>query len=169
MLLARTPSRGRMNRRNRLALVAAGALVLTVSGVTLALRAPDGVAEPSQLTQDEDAPPTADDLAHAADRLRANGLDDALLGELATQYGIGGAVRLIAWSSDNEAGATLDEIRAMRDGDGTEGSVMGWGRIAKELGVHPGIGSIMGNGGGGGRENAPGQQKQGTDDEASGE
>ena len=169
MLLARTPSRGRMNRRNRLALVAAGALVLTVSGVALALRPPGGAAEPAQITQDEEAPPTAEDLAHAADRLRANGLDDALLGELATQYGIGGAVRLIAWSSDNEAGATLDEIRAMRDGDGTEGSVMGWGRIAKELGVHPGIGSIMGNGGGGGRENAPGQQKQGTDDEASGE
>ena len=29
----------------------------------------------------------------------------------------------------------------MRDGDGTPESVMGWGQIAKELGVHPGIGS----------------------------
>lgn len=169
MLLARMRTRGLMNRRNRLALLAAGALVLAMSGVAVALRAPDGAAEPAQLTQDEEVPPTAEELAHAADRLRAAGLDDALLGELATQYGIGGAVRLIAWSSDNDAGATLDQIRAMRDGDGTEGSGMGWGRIAKELGVHPGIGSIMGNGGGG-NENAPGQQKKGSDaDAASGE
>jgi hypothetical protein len=36
---------------------------------------------------------------------------------------------------------------------------MGWGRIAKELGVHPGLGSIIGQGGGHGHENAPGQQK----------
>ena len=50
----------------------------------------------------------------------------------------------------------------MRDGDGTEGSAMGWGRIAKELGFHPGIGSIMGNGGGHGRDNAPGQQDDET-------
>lgn len=169
MLLARTPSRGRMNRRNRLALLAAGALVLAASGVAFALRAPDADAEPAQVTQDEEAPPTAEELAHAADRLRASGLDDSQLGELATQYGVGGAVRLIAWSSDNDTGATLDEIRAMRDGDGTAGSGMGWGRIAKELGVHPGIGSIMGNGGGGGRENAPGQQKQGTEDAATGD
>ena len=159
-----------MNRRNRLALLAAGALVLTISGAAVALRAPDGAAEPAQLTQDEDAPPTAEELAHAADRLRASGLDDSLLPDLAAQYGIGGAVRLIAWSSDNDSGATLDQIRAMRDGDGTEGSGMGWGQIAKELGVHPGIGSIMGNGGGGGRENAPGQQKpSGDDDEATGD
>jgi hypothetical protein len=56
----------------------------------------------------------------------------------------------------------------MRDGDGTEGSGMGWGQIAKELGVHPGIGSIMGQGGGHGRENAPGQQKDrdGEEDDA---
>jgi hypothetical protein len=35
---------------------------------------------------------------------------------------------------------------------------MGWGRIARDLGVHPGLGSIMG--GGHGREDAPGQQEQ---------
>jgi hypothetical protein len=46
---------------------------------------------------------------------------------------------------------------------------MGWGQMARELDVHPGLGSIMGNGGGNGnglgREGAPGQQKQ--DDAAS--
>jgi hypothetical protein len=56
-------------------------------------------------------------------------------------------------------------IRLMRDGDGTEESGMGWGEIAKDLGVHPGIGSIMGNGGGHGRDDAPGQQDRGTDEE----
>jgi hypothetical protein len=46
---------------------------------------------------------------------------------------------------------------------------MGWGKIAKDLGFSPGIGSIMGNGGGHGRDNAPGQQDRGSDDdEASG-
>jgi hypothetical protein len=46
-------------------------------------------------------------------------------------------------------------------------SGLGWGEIARELDLHPGIGSIMGNGGGNGppghanglgRANAPGQQ-----------
>lgn len=170
MLLARTPTRGIMNRRNRLALLAAGALVLAVSGGALALRAPDGAAEPAQLTQDEEAPPTAEELAHAADRLQAKGLDASRLNELAAVYGIGGAVRLIAWSSDPDVAMSIDDLIAKRNTGGVDGGPMGWGRIAKELGVHPGIGSIMGNGGGGGRENAPGQQKQGSDaDEASGE
>lgn len=39
---------------------------------------------------------------------------------------------------------------------------MGWRQIPKELGVHPGIGSIMGNGDGHGRENAPGEQEDQT-------
>jgi len=35
---------------------------------------------------------------------------------------------------------------------------MGWRQIAKDLGVRPGIGSIMVNDGGHWRDNAPGQQ-----------
>jgi hypothetical protein len=70
-------------------------------------------------------------------------------------------VRIVAWSGGDTT--AMDEIRRMRDGDGTEGTAMGWGRIAKALGVHPGIGSIMGNGGGHGRDGAPGQNK---DDDA---
>ena len=148
-----------MSRRNRLAALVALALVLLVSGTVLATRAPQASERPSQLTQDsEDTPPTAEELAHAAERLAANDLEvsDDLLAELAAQYGVGGAVRVVAWSGGDET--LMGEIRAMRDGDGTEGSGMGWGQIAKELGVHPGIGSIMGQGGGHGRENAPGQQ-----------
>jgi hypothetical protein len=140
-----------------------------VTGTVLGTRAPQALDQPSLLTQDgEDTPPTAEDLAHAAERLAAKDLDvsDDLLAELAAEYGVGGAVRVVAWSGGDEA--LMSEIRAMRDGDGTEGSVMGWGQIAKDLDVHPGIGSIMGQGGGHGRENAPGQQNRDDDDDAGG-
>ena len=122
----------------------------------LATRAPNTGDRPTQLTQDgEDTPPTAEELAHAADRLAAHGLtvSDELLAELAGQYGLGGAVRIVAWSNGDEA--AMADIRAMRDGTETEPG-MGWGRIAKVLGEHPGIGSIMG--GGRGPDDAPGQQ-----------
>jgi hypothetical protein len=114
------------------------------------------------VSQDEETPPTAGDLAHAADRLQAKGLDTSRLNELAGAYGIGGAVRLIAWSSDPEVGMTIDELIAMRDTGGPDGGPMGWGKLAKQLGVNPGLGSIMGNGGGHGRENAPGQARKGA-------
>jgi hypothetical protein len=158
-----------MNRRNRVAMLAAAAVVLAATGSVLAIRAPGAPDQPAGVTQDEETPPTAEDIAHAAERLQAKGLDAARLEELAATYGIGGAIRLIAWSSDPDVGLTIDELRAMRDGDGTEGSGMGWGRMAKELGVHPGIGSIMGNGGGHGRDNAPGQAKKGATGDASGD
>ena len=158
-----------MSRRYRLAALVALAVALVASGTVLATRAPQAPEQPSQLTQDgEDTPPTAEDLAHAKERLAANGLEasDDLLADLAAKYGVGGAVRVVAWSGGDET--LMGKIRAMRDGDGTEGSGMGWGQIAKELGVHPGIGSIMGQGGGHGRENAPGQQKDrdGEEDDA---
>ena len=150
-----------MSRRNRIALLGGAVLILAVSGTVLATRQPPAANEPAGVAQDgEDTPPTAEDLAHAADRLRAHDItvDDAVLSDLATRYGVGGAVRVTAWAADPNDEATIESITAMRDGDGTEGSGMGWGRIAKELGFHPGIGSIMGNGGGHGRDNAPGQQ-----------
>jgi hypothetical protein len=89
----------------------------------------------------------------------ASSVDEAVLGDLATRYGLGGAVRVMAWAADPNDEITIETITDKRDGDGTEGSGMGWGQIAKELGFHPGIGSIMGNGGGHGRDNAPGQQE----------
>ena len=156
-----------MNRTNRIALMAAIVLVLVVTGTVFATRAPSADRQPAQVTQDEeDTPPTAEEIAHAADRLRAKeiAVDDAVFNELVTAYGIGGAVRVMAWSNGDPG--VIDQIRRMRDGDGTEDSGMGWGRIAKDLGVNPGIGSIMGNGGGHGRDNAPGQQ--GRDDDEDG-
>ena len=60
-----------MNRTNRIALMAAAVLVLVVSGTVFATRAPSAPSQPAQVTQDEeDAPPTADEIAHAAERLR---------------------------------------------------------------------------------------------------
>jgi hypothetical protein len=160
-----------MSRTNRIALMAAVVLVLVVTGTVFATRAPNGPTQPAQLTQDEeDAPPTADEIAHAADRLHDKldiTVDEAAFNDLVTAYGVGGAVRVMAWSNGDPNMITT--IRGMRDGDGTEDSGMGWGKIAKDLGFSPGIGSIMGNGGGHGRDDAPGQQDRGSDDdEASG-
>ncbi|HEX2281598.1 MAG TPA: hypothetical protein VHG52_07535 [Thermomicrobiales bacterium] len=151
-----------MARSTRLALLAAMALILVVAGTVLATRQPQAADQPSHVAEDGDGTPaTAEELAHAAERLRANGIavDDAVLRDLGTRYGLGGAVRVIAWAANPDDDITIDSIAAMRDGDGTEGSEMGWGRIAKHLGLHPGIGSIMGNGAGHGRDSAPGQQE----------
>lgn len=154
-----------MSRSARMAVLAGLVLILLATGTVVATRQPSGPPSTATLTdEDENAPPAAEDVAHAADRLRANDIpvDDAALGELATVYGVAGAVRILAWAADPGDEVTIESIRAMRDGDGTDGSGMGWGRIARELGLHPGIGSIMGNGSGHGREHAPGQQ--GRDD-----
>ena len=154
-----------MTRGNRLAGLGAAILIVAATGTALALRGPRGDEQPlvpaaSQAAEAEaDAPPSAEALAHAQDRLEASGVtvDAAELADLAGRYGLGGAVRVVAWAQ--ESGTSAADIAAMRDGDGTPESVMGWGQIAKELGVHPGIGSVMGNGGGHGRDDAPGQQE----------
>jgi hypothetical protein len=152
-----------MNRTKRLAVLAAAVLLLAAAGGVLANRAPaarDVPAHPASSHEpeaDSEAAPTAEELARVADRL---GVDEAVVADLATRYGLGGAVRVLAWSE--EKAMDVEAIAAMRDGTDTEPG-MGWGQIAHELGVHPGIGSIMG--GGQGRENAPGQQ----DEPASGE
>jgi hypothetical protein len=153
-----------MTRGNRLAGLGAAILIVAATGGALAIRAPRGEEQPlvpaaSQAAEEEtDAPPSAGALAHAQDRLEASGVtvDAAQLTDLAGRYGLGGAVRVVAWAQ--ESGTSVADISAMRDGDGTPESVMGWGQIAKELGVQPGIGSIMGQGGGHGRDDAPGQQ-----------
>lgn len=155
-----------MSRGNRIALLLAGVLAVGVAGTVFATRQAPQAEEPSQVTQDEEeTPPTAEEIAHAADRLREKQIpfEDAALNDLATRFGLGGAVRILAWSNgDAELQA---EIIRLREGDGTEEGAMGWGRIVRELdlGVNPGLGSIMGNGGGNGnghgRENAPGQNR----------
>ena len=159
-----------MERVKRLkpATIAAIAVLVIAVGSAFAVGQPttprspllaDESAEPQE--QQDEAPPTEEDVAHAVERLLAKGFstDAAALAALAAEHGVGGAVRLVAWA--DETGMSVDELVAMR-ADG-----MGWGLMARELDVHPGLGSIMGNGGNGngngnglGREGAPGQQKQ---------
>ena len=148
-----------MNRTDRISLAVVVLLALVAAGGAAANMLPAARDAASQETdaEPEDGSSSADALAHAADRLAANGIsvDDAVLNDLAARYGVGGAVRVLAWSHDSQL--DVEEITAMRDGTDTEPG-MGWGKIAKELDLHPGIGSIMGNGNG--REDAPGQEKK---------
>jgi hypothetical protein len=136
-----------VRRSTRIAIFAL-LLIGVVGGTALAARNPGAKQTPSLLagsqapkaSQSADAPPTADELAHAADRLKAHDItvDAAQLKALSAKYGLGGAVRLAAWSKTT--GKTVAEISAMRDAG------KGWGQIGHELGVSSGIGSIMGNG-----------------------
>jgi hypothetical protein len=136
-------------------------LVGVVGGSALAARGPSpkqtppllGGSEAPEASESADAPPTADELAHAADRLKAHDVtvDAAQLEALAAKYGLGGAVRLMAWSKSTDK--SVADLSAMRDA-GT-----GWGEIAHELGVSPGIGWIMGNGHDGGKAKAAGEAK----------
>ena len=132
-----------MSRGTRIALLAAAAVLVAGAGGALAQR--DRTAEPqphrvasSHEPDPQDTAPEA--LDHAVDRLADHGIEveTAAFEGLAAAYGVGGAVRLAAWS--DASGLSVDELRAMRD-DG-----MGWGQIANELDLHPGIGSIMGGG-----------------------
>jgi hypothetical protein len=144
-----------MARSTRFAILL-GTLLILVAGTALATQ----VSRPARnqtLTQEPDSPPTAEDLAHAADRLRAAGIDAGpdRLQSLAAEYGLGGAVRLLAWA--NATGRSVADLRATHDAGA------GWGQMAHDLGVSPGIGSIMGQGANAaaehGRDSAPGQQK----------
>jgi hypothetical protein len=147
-----------MNRTSRIALLAALALLIALAGTTMATRAPAAdTSAPLQADEQEDGP---DDVAiqRVVDRLAARGInaDPAQVRELAHDHGLGGAVRMLAWSAQ---GVSIEEVQQRR----AEGQ--GWGVIARELGVHPGIGSVMGNGGGHGRDGAPGQQKDRNGDD----
>ena len=148
-----------MKRTDRIALVAVAVLILVAAGGVLAQTVVPSARDSSGHETDAeeaDAPPTAEEIAHAAERLEASGIavDDAVLDDLAARYGLGGAVRVLAWS--DEASMGVEEIAAMRDGSDAEPG-MGWGRIAHELGVRPGIGSIMGKGH---DEDAPAKDKE---------
>ena len=153
-----------MTRTNRIAVLAALTLVVAVAGTVMATRSPQASPQRTGTLADEaEEAADADAVTRAIDRLAEHEIevgDQAAFEELAGQYGLGGAVRLYAWA--DETGMTVDEIAAMRDGDG-DGTPVGWGKLAKDLGVHPGIGSIMGNGRGPGEE-PPGHERKPDDD-----
>jgi hypothetical protein len=155
-----------MARSTRIAILLA-TLLIVVAGTALATQM--SRPSPTETLGDEpEAPPGAEDLAHAVDRLKASGVQATSdqLQSLSADYGLGGAVRLLAWA--DATGMSLADLRAMRD-DGA-----GWGQMAHDLGVSPGIGTIMGEGGDAseehGRDSAPGQQQpkpdHGDEDEA---
>jgi hypothetical protein len=153
-----------MKRSLRLA-IGVASLVVLVAGTALATQSPRiGQQGPAAASPEEEAPPTADELQQAADKLQAQGIDATAerLGELAATYGMGGAIRLLAWA--DATGMSVGDLRALFDAGA------GWGKIAHDLegDVSPGLGWIMGNGGGHGRDNAPGQlkPKPAGDDEA---
>ena len=153
-------------------LLLVGASVLAAPSQRDKERAP--VAEASHAAESSDqatdpesgAAPSQQLLDRIVSRLEGVGIstDADAVAALAKSYGVGGAVRLLAWA--NAAGMTTDEIAAMFDG-GT-----GWGQIVRKLNdadsslsLHPGIGWVMCNGHGGGsqglgRSGAPGQQKK---------
>jgi hypothetical protein len=146
-----------MARTTRLGILA-GALLVLVAGTALATRSSHPQPQvPAAASHQADTPSSADELGHAVDQLHASGIDatSAQLEALAKDYGLGGAVRLLAWA--DASGNSVDELKAMRDGG------QGWGQMAKDLGLNPGIGSIMGQGGEHGPENAPGQTKEKPD------
>jgi hypothetical protein len=149
-----------VNRPNRIALLLAGVLVVVLAGTALATRSPV-TDSPSPMQADDPEALDAAAVDHAVERLGASGIeaDAARVTELASEHGVGGAVRILAWADELEGTVSADDIVAMR----AEG--LGWGQIAKDLGVHPGLGSIMGHGGGHGRDTAPGQQKDRDSDD----
>jgi hypothetical protein len=157
-----------MNRTNRIALLAALALLVAVSGTVLATRvSPQGQRPAGVQAEESDEPEAAgealdaESIANAVDRLAEREIevgDLAAFGDLAERYGLGGAVRLHAWA--DQTGMTVGALAARRDGDGT--NAVGWGKLAKDLGVSPGLGWIMGNGRGDG--DPPGQERNGSGD-----
>ena len=103
---------------------------------------PSEAAEPSESPEAEDQGETltAAQVTDFVGRLKLAGIPTtaAAFSSLAAKVGVGGAVRTLAFAK--LSGKTPAQILAMR------GSGMGWGRIAKELGTSPGIGSIMSGG-----------------------
>jgi hypothetical protein len=142
------------------------ALVVLVAGSAVAnngFRADRGTG--SAARDEEGGPPSQKQLDKIVQRLGDAGIEtdaEAVAG-LAENYGVGGAVRLLAWA--DATGKDPAEIGAMFD------SGMGWGEIARQLNdedaegdldLHPGIGWVMGGGQGHGhgRTTAPGQEKK---------
>lgn len=131
-----------MTRKARPALLAAALLIVIGAGAALANRAPATSDRPATTASSHEPGASAAPQAvnHAVERLSESGIavSEEELSELAAAYGVGGAVRLAAWA--DASGMSIAELRALRD----EGR--GWGEIAREHDLHPGIGSIMGRG-----------------------
>jgi hypothetical protein len=143
--------------------VLAVALVLLVAGSALANKGFQVGQQPDVVAQNQDeGTPSQQVLDKVVARLDAAGIDATAeeVAELAATYGVGGAVRILAWGAATDA-----DVAGMFDGG------MGWGEIARQLNeedpegdlnLRPGIGWVMGGGQGQGhgKANAPGQAKK---------
>lgn len=146
--------------------VLAGALLLLVAGSALANKGFRAQEQPGVVAQDEEeGTPSQQVLDKIVTRLGNAEIvtTPEAVAELAATYGVGGAVRLLAWADAAEMDPAA--IGAMFD------SGMGWGEIARQLNeedeegdleLRPGIGWVMGGGQGEGhgKANAPGQAKK---------
>ena len=143
--------------------VLAVALLLLVAGSALANKGFQTQTQPDVVAQDEEeGTPSQQVLDKIVERLGNADIDATAeeVAALAEKYGVGGAVRILAWGAATDA-----DVAGMRD------SGMGWGQIAKQLNeedaegdldLRPGIGWVMGGGQGEGhgKANAPGQAKK---------
>lgn len=109
-------------------------------------------SEAPEAPEGSEGPPSADEIARIINRLKAAGITATAseLTDLAAKVGVGGAVRVFAFA--HASGKTPAEIVAMFE------SGKGWGQIKKELNlsIGPGIGWIMGHGGGPDASDKPG-------------
>lgn len=117
-----------MNRTLRVLLLVVVLITLTATAGALALGG-EGGADPEEANNPERVVELLDNAGISTDASALTGL--------AETYGMGGAVRILAFA--DAAGVDPADITAMRD-DG-----MGWGEIRRELDIDigPGIGWIM--------------------------
>lgn len=137
-----------MKHPQRLAALGVGLVAVLLIGGTAVLAGlgpPDDrppAALPAQASPKADAAPSAQLVERILARLSGAGIDATSeeFSTLAAKYGVGGAVRVLAFAE--KSGKTAAEIGAMFDAG------QGWGEIRRELGlsISPGIGWIMGGG-----------------------
>lgn len=139
-----------MNQSRRLTPIAIGIAAVLILGGSIAVATvlPRVIAQPGTAQaspKGDEKPnekPSADKVQGILDRLGAAGISTTAdeFNALAEKYGVGGAVRVLAFA--HAAGKSAADITAMVD------SGKGWGEIRRELGltIGPGIGWIMGNG-----------------------
>jgi hypothetical protein len=118
-----------VNRTLRLLLLIVVLITLTATAGALALGGEGEAADPEDANNPERVVGLLDNAGITTDASALTGLADT--------YGMGGAVRILAFA--DAAGVDPAEVTALRDAG------MGWRQIARELGIDlgPGIGWIM--------------------------
>ena len=134
-----------MIERRRLTIVAAGvAAVVLLGGVAAAALLPplSGQPQTAQSSPEAKEKPSAEKVQRILEGLKNAGINTTTeeFAALADKYGVGGAVRVLAFA--DASGKTAAQISALRDAG------KGWGEIRRELGlsIGSGIGWLMGRG-----------------------